>query len=103
VVEWDREVCFTMGDVWEIGVIAPVSHERTGYPSQKPEALLERLVGALSDPGDLVLDPCAGSGTTLAVAARMGRRFMGIDASPVAIETMRARLAPMVPREAWEV
>jgi site-specific DNA-methyltransferase (adenine-specific) len=80
-----------MGDVWEIGVIAPVALERTGYPSQKPEALLERLIGALTDPGDLVLDPYAGSGTTLAVAHRMGRRFVGIDASAVAVETMRTR------------
>jgi site-specific DNA-methyltransferase (adenine-specific) len=80
-----------MGDVWEIGVIAPVARERTGYPSQKPEALLERLVGALSNRGDLVLDPYAGSGTTLAVAHKMGRGFIGIDASPVALETTRAR------------
>ena len=80
-----------MGDVWDIGVIAPVARERTGYPSQKPEALLERLIGALSNAGDLVLDPYAGSGTTLAVAHRMGRRFLGIDASPVAVETTRTR------------
>jgi DNA modification methylase len=82
-----------MGDVWDIGVIAPVSRERTGYPSQKPEALLERIVGALSDPGDIVLDPYAGSGTTLAVATRMGRAFVGIDQSPVAVDTALARLA----------
>jgi hypothetical protein len=82
-----------MGDVWEIGVIAPVSRERTGYPSQKPEALLERLVTALSDEGDVVLDPYAGSGTTLAVAARLGRRFVGIDQSEVAIEVATRRLS----------
>ena len=82
-----------MGDVWEIGVLAPVARERTGYPSQKPEALLDRLVTALSDPGDLVLDPYSGSGTTLAVAAKRGRRFLGIDQSDVAIETILARLA----------
>jgi len=81
-----------MGDVWEIGVIAPIARERTGYPSQKPEALLERLLGALSNEGDLVLDPYAGSGTTLAVAHRMGRGFLGIDASPVALRTTRERL-----------
>jgi DNA methylase len=80
-----------MGDVWEIGVIAPVARERTGYPSQKPEALLERLIGALSNRGDLILDPYAGSGTTLAVARRMGRAFVGIDASPVALKTTRER------------
>jgi len=81
-----------MGDVWDIGVIAPVARERTGYPSQKPEALLERLVTSLSSPGEIVLDPYAGSGTTLAVAERLGRIFVGIDQSPVAIETTIARL-----------
>jgi DNA modification methylase len=81
-----------MGDVWEIGVIAPVSRERTGYPSQKPEALLERIVTALSDPGDVVLDPYAGSGTTLAVAARLGRVFVGVDQSDVAVEVATKRL-----------
>ena len=82
-----------MGDVWEIGVIAPVSRERTGYPSQKPEALLERLVSALSDPGEIVLDPYAGSGTTLAVAAKLGRRFVGMDQSETAIDVAKKRLA----------
>ena len=81
-----------MGDVWEIGVLAPVAKERTGYPSQKPEALLERLVSALSDPGDVVLDPYAGSGTTLAVAARLGRTFVGCDASDVAFGIATKRL-----------
>jgi DNA modification methylase len=84
-----------LGDVWDVGVIAPVSRERTGYPSQKPEALLDRIVTALSDPGDLVLDPYAGSGTTLVVAAKRGRRFIGIDESAVAIETSRKRLAEL--------
>jgi hypothetical protein len=95
-----------MGDVWEIGVIAPIARERTGYPSQKPEALLERLLGALTDPGDLVLDPYAGSGTTLAVAARMDRGFLGIDASPVALQTARDRLAALgapLGERAWGV
>lgn len=81
-----------MGDVWEIGVLAPVSKERTGYPTQKPEALLERLVAALSDPGDVVLDPYAGSGTTLSVAARLDRSFVGLDQSEVAREITFARL-----------
>ena len=80
-----------MGDVWEIGVIAPVARERTGYPSQKPEALLERLIRRALEPAEIVLDPYAGSGTTLAVAHRMERSFLGIDASPVALETVRAR------------
>ncbi|MBS2011482.1 MAG: site-specific DNA-methyltransferase [Deltaproteobacteria bacterium] len=81
-----------MGDVWEIGVIAPVSRERTGYPTQKPEALLERLVAALSNEGDVVLDPYMGSGTTPAVAARLGRVFVGLDQSDVAFGIAKARL-----------
>lgn len=94
-----------MGDVWDIGVIAPVARERTGYPSQKPEALLERLVLALSSPGEIVLDPYAGSGTTLAVAGRLGRVFVGMDQSEVAIETAIARLRLDAPgqygRQPW--
>jgi site-specific DNA-methyltransferase (adenine-specific) len=81
-----------LGDVWDIGIIAPVARERTGYPTQKPEALLERLVLALTHPGDIVLDPYAGSSTTLAVAARLGRRAVGIDESPVAIQVGESRL-----------
>lgn len=82
-----------LGDVWEIGIIGPVSRERTGYPTQKPEALLERLIDTCTEPGDLVLDPYAGSGTSLAVAARLGRRALGIDNSPSALEVIRERLA----------
>ncbi len=81
-----------LGDVWEIGIVAPIARERTGYPTQKPEALLDRLVEACTDAGDLVLDPYAGSGTTLAVCARLGRRAVGIDESPEALKTMRKRL-----------
>ena len=82
-----------MGDVWEISVIAPVAKERTGYPTQKPEALLRRVVQALSHPGDVVLDPYAGSGTSLVVAADEGRRAIGIDESHEAGDVMRARLS----------
>lgn len=81
-----------MGDVWDIGIVAPVARERTGYPTQKPEALLERLVEACTQPGDLVLDPYAGSGTTLAVCARLGRRVVGIDQSNEASRITRRRL-----------
>jgi DNA modification methylase len=81
-----------LGDVWDIGIVAPVARERTGYPTQKPEALLERLIEACTDPDDLVLDPYAGSGTTLAVCARLGRRVVGIDNSREALQTIRRRL-----------
>lgn len=81
-----------LGDVWDIGIIAPVSKERTGYPTQKPERLLERWILACTDPGDLVLDPYCGSGTTLAVASRLGRRAVGIDSGDEAIATASERL-----------
>nr|PZN17910.1 MAG: hypothetical protein DIU78_23705 [Pseudomonadota bacterium] len=81
-----------LGDVWDISIVAPVARERTGYPTQKPEALLERLVEACTYPGDLVLDPYCGSGTTLAVCARLGRDAIGIDRSPLALEITRERL-----------
>lgn len=81
-----------LGDVWSIGIVAPVSHERTRYPTQKPEALLSRLVESLTLPGDRVLDPYCGSGTTLAVCARLGRVATGIDSSAVAMRCVKARL-----------
>jgi site-specific DNA-methyltransferase (adenine-specific) len=73
--------------------VAPVAKERTGYPTQKPEALLERLILALTDEGDLVLDPFAGSGTTLVTAARLGRPCLGIDQSAQAIAVASERLS----------
>lgn len=90
-----------LGDVWEIGIIGPVARERTGYPTQKPEALLERLITSCSGPEDLVLDPYAGSGTTLVVGMRLGRRVIGIDSSDEALDVIRQRLAPLEiePRE----
>jgi DNA modification methylase len=81
-----------MSDVWEIGIIAPIARERVGYPTQKPEALLRRVIEAASRPGDLVADFFAGSGTTLAVAEKLGRRWVGCDAGRVAIHTARKRL-----------
>ncbi|MET0792724.1 MAG: site-specific DNA-methyltransferase [Polyangiaceae bacterium] len=84
-----------MGDVWEISIVAPVAKERTGYPTQKPEALLQRLIEACTDPGDAVLDPYLGSGTTLSVAARLGRAGTGIDANPRALHIARQRLEAM--------
>ncbi len=81
-----------LGDVWEIGIVAPVAKERTGYPTQKPEALLKRWIEACTNPGDLVLDPYMGSGTTLAAAHQLGRRSIGIDAGQEAHQVTRARL-----------
>jgi site-specific DNA-methyltransferase (adenine-specific) len=81
-----------MGDVWEIGIVAPVAKERTGYPTQKPEALMQRLIESCSLPGDAVLDVYAGSGTTAAVARRLGRAAVSIDESARALEVARRRL-----------
>ena len=81
-----------LGDVWEIGIVAPVSKERTGYPTQKPEKLLDRIVRASSAPGATVADLMCGSGTTLVAAARLGRRFVGGDRSRLAFATARERL-----------
>lgn len=85
-----------MADVWDIAILAQGSVERTGYPTQKPEALLARLIDACTNPGDWVLDPFCGSGTTLAVCAKRGRNAVGIDASPVAIRYTNERLAPIL-------
>ena len=79
-------------DVWDIPIINPMSNERVGYPTQKPLALLTRIVSALSNEGDLVGDFFCGSGTTLVAAKKLNRRYFGCDRSPVAIETATARL-----------
>jgi len=81
-----------LGDVWDIPILAPVAKQRTGYPTQKPEALLERLIRSCSFPGDWILDPYVGSGTTLAVAAALGRHAVGIDASAEAYQVSQQRL-----------
>ena len=81
-----------MRDVWSISIIAGFSKERLGYPTQKPEALLERIILASSNPGDLVMDPFCGCGTTLAVAQRLGRDWLGIDVSPTACKLMKRRV-----------
>ncbi|HUT02648.1 MAG TPA: site-specific DNA-methyltransferase [bacterium] len=72
-------------DWWVIQMLNANSPERLGYPTQKPEALLERIIKASSNEGDLVLDPFCGCGTTIAVAQRLNRRWIGIDAAQPAI------------------
>lgn len=93
---YDLERGRRMGTVWtDIPAMAantPIAKETTGYPHQKPEKLLERLVRASSDPGSLVGDFFCGSGTTLAVAKKLGRRVIGCDASELAVEIARKRL-----------
>jgi len=80
-------------DVWtDIEHLQQKDKERLGYATQKPEALLERIVLASSKPGDLVCDLFSGSGTTAAVAVKNGRRFLAVDASPLSLITLRKRL-----------
>lgn len=81
-----------MKDVWHIDMVGRTAKERLGYPTQKPEALLERIIKASSNQGDVILDPFCGCGTTVAVAERLGRQWIGIDISPTAISLTRQRL-----------
>jgi site-specific DNA-methyltransferase (adenine-specific)/adenine-specific DNA-methyltransferase len=84
-----------IGDVWD-DIMSfqqiPTSTEKMGYPTQKPEALLDRIIKASSNPGDLVLDCFTGSGTTQAVTQKSGRRWIGVDCGRLAIYTIQKRL-----------
>jgi len=83
-------------DFWDdIDLISPSSVESLGYPTQKPEALLERVIQASSNEGDLVLDPFCGCGTAIAVAQRLNRRWIGIDITHLAVALMKHRLHDM--------
>lgn len=79
-------------DVLDVSIEAPSDNRRTGYPTQKPEALLEKLIKASSNPGDLVFDCFMGSGTTPAMAMKLGRRFIGADINLGSIQTTTKRL-----------
>ncbi len=87
----------TPTDVWWQTIVPTGSREKTGYPTQKPLKLLERIVRVHSNPGDVVLDFFAGSGTTGEAAAKHGRGFVLVDESPEAIAIMQRRLAPYGP------
>lgn len=80
-------------DTWWHTIVGTNSKEKTGYPTQKPEGVLQRIVAASSNPGDLVLDFFAGSGTIGAVCLSMGRRFILVDNNPQALEVMQKRFA----------
>ena len=78
--------------VWDISIINTSSKERLGYPTQKPETLLERIIKASSDKNDIVLDPFCGCGTCNVVAQKLGRKWIGIDISPTAVTLITKRL-----------
>ncbi len=82
-----------LDDIWEdIPPLNSQARERLGYPTQKPAALLERIINASSNPGDLVLDPFCGCGTTIDAAQRLGREWVGIDITQLAITLIKKRL-----------
>lgn len=82
-----------LSDVWDIPFLNPKAKERTGYPTQKPVLLLERIIQIATDENDIVLDPFCGSGTTLVAAELLNRKSIGIDVSQSAIEITKTRLA----------
>ncbi len=81
-----------LSNVWEIPYLNPKASERTGYPTQKPVLLLEKIIEIATDKGDIVLDPMCGSGTSLIAAVLLKRHWIGIDTEPKAIELAKARL-----------
>ncbi|MDI6798033.1 MAG: DNA methyltransferase, partial [Desulfatibacillaceae bacterium] len=79
-------------DWWDIPALTPTDKERLGYPTQKPESLLERIIYSSSKEGDVVMDPFCGCGTTLSVSERLNRKWIGIDITHLAITLMKHRL-----------
>ncbi len=90
----------TEGDTWYVSRVCGTFKERGDHPCQMPEAVLERIIKVSSEPGDLILDPFAGSGTTLAVAKRLGRDFLGIELSKEYVRKIRKRLDGIPNRDA---
>ncbi|WP_084598998.1 site-specific DNA-methyltransferase [Actinoplanes subtropicus] len=95
----DNNAGVPVQDLWtDIAAINSQARERLGYPTQKPESLLERIIAASSHEDDVVLDPFCGCGTTVSVAERLNRRWIGIDISPTAVNLMVRRLKKYNPR-----
>jgi site-specific DNA-methyltransferase (adenine-specific) len=91
-----------LGDVWtDVAPLSSHAKERIGYPTQKPVALLERIVRMASRPGDLVLDPFCGCGTTIEAAEALGRRWIGIDQAIRAVDVVKERLDARFERRVW--
>lgn len=92
-----------MPDWWEVSILNPNSAERLGYPTQKPLALLERIIAASSNEGDVVLDPFCGCGTAVHAAQKLGRRWIGIDVTHLAISLIEKRMQAAFPGVAFTV
>src|SRR5439155_11323083 len=91
-----------MSDVWAIPALSPPYGEYLGYATQKPEALVERILAAVTDPGDLVADFFCGAGTLPAVAERLGRRWLACDNGALAVHLTRKRLLALPPRAPFD-
>src|SRR5438093_10036814 len=93
-----------IGDSWDdISPINSMATERLGYPTQKPLALLERIIAASSNAGDVVLDPFCGCGTTVHAAQKLNRRWIGIDVTHLAVALVERRLKEAFPSISYEV
>ena len=89
----DEQLGVPLQDIWlDINPLSSGEKERLGYPTQKPEALLERIIRSCSNEGDVVLDPFCGCGTTLAVAQKLNRKWIGIDITHLAVGLIKTRL-----------
>jgi site-specific DNA-methyltransferase (adenine-specific) len=100
----DKQEGVPVSSVWiDIPAINAVAQERLGYPTQKPLALLERIINASSSPGDVVLDPFCGCGTTIHAAQKLDRNWIGIDVTHLAISLIEKRLKDAFPGIAYEV
>ena len=98
----DEQEGIPVGDVW-VDVEMASGEERLGYPTQKPLALLERILSASSNEGDVVLDPFCGCGTTVHAAQKLGRKWIGVDITHLAVSLIRRRLIDAFPRAKFEV
>ncbi|MCF7965711.1 MAG: site-specific DNA-methyltransferase [Methylobacter tundripaludum] len=99
IISSDEKKGVPLNDVWEIPFLNPKAKERTGYPTQKPILLLDRIIEISTNEGDIVLDPFCGSGTTLVAAKLKGRKFVGIDISKDAVNLTESRLETLVKTE----
>ncbi len=90
-----------LSDVWEIPYLNPKAKERVGYPTQKPILLLEQILRLVTDEGDFVIDPFAGSGTTLAAAKMLKRNYLGIGILPAAVALAEQRLESLIKTESF--
>ena len=90
-----------LSDVWEIPYLNPKAKERVGYPTQKPIILLEQIIKLVTDEGDIVVDPFAGSGTTLVAAKMLHREYLGMDVSADAVSLAEKRLEALVKTDSF--